>query len=263
MDLAAYGQVKHSIRNLLGIDLTAYKDEQMRRRLDSWLTRTGAPSWPNYFSRLRGDVDELARFRDYLTINVSAFFRDPERWQALRTEVIPDLLGQAGLGRGLRVWSAGCSNGQEPYSLAMLLDEVAPGRRHTIYATDLDRGALARAQARGPYPAEDLRNLTPAQMTRYVEPKTEGPYFVKPSLVAPVTFREHNLLRDPLESSLDLILCRNVVIYFTDEAKQSLYRRFAAALRPGGVLFVGGTEVLPRPPELGFRSRGISFYSKV
>jgi len=139
----------------------------MRRRLDSWLVRSGAPDWKTYFDRVRIDEKERTRFRDYITINVSAFFRDPERWKSLAEMVLPRLLkeslGRVGSENGLRIWSAGCSIGAEPYTLAILLDEMAPRRRHSILATDYDLGALNKARQGGPYTAEEIQNLTPAQ----------------------------------------------------------------------------------------------------
>src|SRR6185503_911218 len=129
MELEIYTQVKRSVKNLLNIDLDGYKDEQMRRRLDAWLTRSGAESWNDYFRRVRIEPHEQARLRNYLTINVSAFFRDPDRWRELRETILPQLLKAT---PRLRVWSAGCSIGLEPYSLAMVLDEATPLRRHTL-----------------------------------------------------------------------------------------------------------------------------------
>jgi chemotaxis protein methyltransferase CheR len=258
MEAEVYGAVKRTIRGLLDINLDHYKDEQMKRRLDSWLVRSGAPAWPDYLRRLKTDATELARLRDYLTINVSSFFRDIERWNALRQTVLPALL------RGrprLRVWSAGCSIGLEPYSLAILLDEVTPGRRHTLLATDLDRGALAKARARGPYTADDTQKITAQQRLNYFDPGGP-PFYVQAALAGRVVFREQNMLADPFEGDFDLIVCRNVVIYFTEAAKAELYQKFYNALRPGGVLFVGGTEIVPKAQELGFRNSGISFYQR-
>jgi chemotaxis protein methyltransferase CheR len=260
MDIEVYQTVKGSIKKLLNIDLNYYKDEQMRRRLDSWLTRTDSPNWQQYFKRLAGDHQELSRFRNYLTINVSEFFRDKERWRFLREDIIPYLL-QTNRSGALRVWSAGCSTGQEIYSLAMLLNEMTPTRRHTLLATDIDRGALTKARARGPYAAEDVRNLHPGQMATYFEPGGP-PYLVKESLSSRIQFCEQNMVEDPFENNFDLIVCRNVIIYFTAEAKDILYPKFFNALRPGGVLFLGGTEIVPRPQEIGFSTRGFSFYIK-
>jgi chemotaxis protein methyltransferase CheR len=258
MELEQYSQIKTSVKRLLNIDLNHYKDEQMRRRLDSWLIRSGTSTWDEYLKRVQEDAKEMSRFRDYLTINVSEFFRDSERWKALREKILPKLLEKT---NSLRIWSAGCSTGQEPYTLSILLDEVAPGRNHTIIATDLDRGALKKAIARGPYTAEEIRNLTPAQRTACLE-TTTPPFYIKPRLAQRIQFREHNLFADPFEANLDLIICRNVIIYFTAEAKDILYKKFYAALRPGGVLFLGGTEIIPRPYEIGFRNQDISFYIK-
>lgn len=259
MELETYAQVKSVVKSLLHIDLAGYKDEQMRRRLDAWLVRSGATSWPDYFRRVRLEPQEQTRLRNYLTINVSAFFRDPERWRDLREQVLPPLLKTA---PRLRVWSAGCSIGLEPYSLALLLEEVTPLRRHTLLASDLDQGALAIARARGPYTVQDMQNVTPAQRATYFEP-SGPPYYVMQALARRVEFRESNLLADEFEADFDLILCRNVVIYFTHTAKAQLYAKFAAALRPGGVLFLGSTEIIARPADFGLRHCGVSFYQKI
>jgi chemotaxis protein methyltransferase CheR len=265
MEASQYTMVQMQVWRLLHIDLSSYKSEQMRRRLDSWLVRANAPDWDVYFHRLRSDEQELGKFRNYLTINVSEFFRDAGRWLTLEKNVIPALLKAARLQRpgqsGLRVWSAGCSTGQEPYSLAILLDEQAAWRPR-ILATDLDRGALKKAGERGPYSPEDVANVSPERRTRYFEPGGP-PFYVKEKTARSVTFGELNLLLDPFEKDFDLIVCRNVIIYFTTEAKTELYRRFADALRPGGTLFLGGTEVLSHPAEFGLRNQGISLYTRI
>jgi chemotaxis protein methyltransferase CheR len=261
MDAEAYSLVQRSVKQLLRIDLTYYKDEQMKRRLDSWLVRMNVPSWPEYLRAIQNNPVELARFRDYLTINVTEFFRDPDRWKALREQVLPGLLSEA-RGRGLRVWSAGCSIGVEPYTLAMLLDEVAPGWNHTILATDLDRGVLQKARARGPYREDEMRNLTLEQRQKYMS-EVGGVYWVRENLGQRVRFAEGDLLQDRFENNFDLIVCRNVVIYFTNDAKTTLYRKFQQALRPGGFLFLGGTEIISQPGELGLESHLISFYRRL
>lgn len=263
MEAETYSLVKTSVKKILDIDLNHYKDEQMKRRLDSWLARTRQASWPDYFHLIAANLEERDRFRNYLTINVTEFFRDPDRWKVLRRDVIPQLVREtAGSDprKGLRVWSAGCSIGVEAYTLMMLLDEELPNRNHFILATDLDRGALAKARSRGPYTQDEMRNLTAEQRARFMDIDQTG--YVKPVFASRVTFREQNLLEDRFETGFDLIVCRNVVIYFTNEAKQTLYAKFCGALRSGGVLFLGGTEIIPRPTDLGFRNHGISFYLK-
>ena len=265
MELEVYNEIKHSVKRLLDLDLENYKDEQMRRRLDSWLIRSGSVDWTSYLQRIRQDETEKIKFRDYLTINVSAFFRDPERWKNLAETVLPNLLKEASQLRqtnpGLQIWSAGCSIGVEPYTLAILMDEISPHRNHQILASDYDRGALQKAIQGGPYTAEEIQNLSSAQRSAYLKPGGP-PFYVNPLLSKIINFRQHNLFGDPFPQNLDLIVCRNVVIYFTASAKEDLYRRFNGALRPGGVLFVGATEIIPRPHEFGFKSFGISFYKK-
>ena len=265
MELDTYNQLKKSVKTLLNLNLDYYKDEQMRRRLDSWLVRCGTPTWDQYFLRIRNDSKELGKFRDFLTINVSSFFRDLERWESLRTQIIPMISKSARQYKpnslGLQIWSAGCSIGAEPYTLAIMLDEIAPRQMHKILATDFDRGALTKARQRGPFTAEEIQNLSASQRVAYVDPGGP-PFFVKESIGKKIEFKEHNMLEDVFPNEMDLIVCRNVVIYFTGETKDQLYKKFFAALRPGGILFVGATEIIPRPSEIGFKGAGISFYQK-
>jgi chemotaxis protein methyltransferase CheR len=265
METQTYDQIKISVKQLLGIDLNQYKDQQMIRRLDSWLVRSGMHNWDEYMHKLRANQQELSKFRDYLTINVSEFFRDADRWKAFQNEILPMLLKDAQRlhpGKGLRIWSAGCSIGAEPYTLAIILNELAPNLQHYLLATDLDRGILQKARARGPYSADDIRNLPPQYKGNYFD-AGGPPYFFKEKFASRVKFKEQNLLQDPFENDFDLIVCRNVIIYFTTEAKASLYANFQKALRPGGVLFLGGTEIIPRPVDIGLRNQSVSFYVKV
>lgn len=267
MEDVIYEKIKIGVKKMLNIDLNQYKAEQMQRRLDSWLIRSGQKNWDEYLRALAADTKELSKFRDYLTINVSEFFRDGDRWNTLRDKVLPGLLKAAqsksdALQKGaIKVWSAGCSNGSEPYTLAIMLDEMSAVKTHTVIATDLDRSILARARARGPYSADDTRNVAADQRLKYFD-AGGPPYYVKDTIARRVTFKEQNLLVDTFDKNFDLIVCRNVIIYFTIEAKAALYQKFYDALRPGGVLFLGGTEIIPRPGDLGFSNMGGSFYLK-
>lgn len=264
MDADIYTRVKASVKQSLKIDLENYKDEQMKRRLDSWLIRSRAGTWNEYFELVTRDNAELERFRNYLTINVTEFFRDPPRWNTLRDEILPYLQKQAEENHqveGLKLWSAGCSNGAEPYSLAIMMAESASRQKYALLATDLDRGALSTARSRGPYSMEDLHNLDAVQRQRYIT--TSVPYFVNANLQSQISFQEQDLLADRFEQKFDLIVCRNVVIYFTTEAKDTLYAKFSAALRTGGVLFLGGTEIISGASKFGLQNFGISFYRKI
>ncbi len=259
MDQKDYQQIMYSIKNILNIDLKHYKDEQMRRRLDSWLARVGAANWEVYFDKIKKDETELRKFRDYLTINVTEFFRDQERWRDLQNIVLKEQLSSSAT---LNIWSAGCSKGAEIYSISILLQDISPGKKHNLLASDLDKGALEIARNGGPFLAEEVRNISPVQKSVYFQ-AGGPPFFVAENLRKKVTFREHNLIQDKYDGNFDLIICRNVVIYFTAETKEVLYKRFYDALRPGGYLFVGGTEIIPKPLEIGFKNSGFSFYKKM
>lgn len=263
METEIYAQIKTSIKHVLKIDLESYKEEQMKRRLDSWLVRSHITTWKEYFSLISNDAQELERFRNYLTINVTEFFRDQNRWNHVRTELLPYLIknsAQHNQVNGLKFWSAGCSTGAEAYTMAMIMEESAPTHKYSILATDLDHGALFKARSRGPYSADDIRNLSVAQRQQYIT--GFPPYYASEKLQKHVRFQEQNLLEDRFESDFDLIVCRNVVIYFTTESKDALYTKFSKALRPGGVLFVGGTEIISGPAKFGLENFGISFYKK-
>ncbi len=264
MDADVYTQVKVSIKNTLKIDLKNYKDEQMMRRLDSWLIRSHVNTWKEYFALISTDTQEFDRFRNYLTINVTEFFRDPNRWDTLRQEVIPYLIKNSSenqAGAALKLWSAGCSIGTEAYTMAIMMAESFPTQRYSILATDLDRGALLKARARGPYSPDDIKNLSVAQKQKYITPA--APFHVNEGLKKNIRFEEQDLFADRFETGFDLIVCRNVVIYFTTEAKDILYAKFVSALRPGGVLFLGGTEIISGPIKFGLKNFGISFYKKI
>ncbi len=259
METQEYEFVKREILRLTGVDLNCYKSVQMQRRLGTYLVRSGQPDWRSFFVAIKGDAAQLARLKDHLTINVSAFVRDPEKFNYLQERLLPDMLR---IRPNLRVWSAGCSRGHEPYTLAMILARLAgPRRNHYILATDIDKSALEHARAGGPYPREDVANVPPAWLSTYFEETKDG-YRVIDSLRRQVNFREQNMLSDRFESGFDLIVCRNVVIYFTNDVKHELYQRLCAALRPGGILFVGGTEIVSRASEIGFETAGITFYRR-
>jgi chemotaxis protein methyltransferase CheR len=246
---------------LTGLDLVSYKAPQMHRRLTALLARQKIASFAEYARVLRSDPRRRQEFKDYVTINVSEFFRDADRFGDLERRVLPMLLGG---GTGLKVWSAGCSMGAEAYSLSILLNEQAPGRMHSILATDVDETILARARAGTGYLATDVRNAGAERIKRWFVPTPEGRFSVGPAARTPIRFQKHDLLRDAYpRGPFDLIACRNVVIYFTEEAKDRIYAAFVAALAPGGVLFVGGTEAILRPQSFGLAVIGAGFYRKV
>jgi chemotaxis protein methyltransferase CheR len=246
---------------LTGLDLTFYKAPQMHRRLTALLQRQKIASFADYARILEADGDRRQEFKDYVTINVSEFFRDTDRFHELERRVLPELLaGHA----AVRIWSAGCSIGAEPYSMAMLLREMAPSRSHTILATDIDQTILDRARAGNDYQANDIRNVGAERIAKWFVQQPDGRFSIASAARGLVRFQKHDLLRDRYPTGpFDLIACRNVVIYFTEEAKERIYQGFANALRPGGILFVGGTEAIMRPQAFGLQVMGPGLYRRV
>ncbi len=244
------------VKRKTGLDLQQYKRPQMERRLRSMADRVGAHNLEEYWAVLERDAQQFAYFIDRITINVSELFRNPEKFEELRRVILPQLRQ---LSSSLKVWSAGCSYGAEPYSLAILLEEMRP-LSYQILATDVDESILSKAKE-GIFTAEDMRNVSPEWKQRYFVQQGNR-YQVKPELKRNITFRKHNLLADPFDTGFHLILCRNVVIYFTEEAKDRLYMRFFQSLVPGGVLFVGSTERIFNYREIGYEMPLSFFYRK-
>jgi len=194
---------------------------------------------------------------NYITINVSEFFRNPERFQELESKIFPELLKE---NNRLKIWSAACSYGAEPYTMAMMLEKMPLVKGYKILATDIDKQILERAKL-GKYSAQDVKNVDKALVSKYFKQENND-YLLSESLKKNIEFKHHDLLRDNYDKGFDLIVCRNVVIYFTDEAKDKIYRQFYQSLRKGGFLFVGGTERIHNYREIGFENTYPFFYKK-
>ena len=258
MNVKEYDFLKLKVKKLAGLSLDAYKSEQMMRRLDGYISRCGYPGVVAFCATIERDGDVLRQLMDFLTINVSEFFRDSEQFNVLKTRVIPDLLSRS---KSLKIWSAGCSIGAEPYSVAMMLAELSPNGNHRILATDLDDRSLERARSGGPYSDSHLEQVSPGvKLKNFI--KADDGYIVAPKFRSMVEFKRHNLLNDRFEVGFDLIMCRNVTIYFTEETKVALNRDFAKSLNDNGVLFIGSTESLLDAQGLGLTRMFASFFTK-
>ncbi len=256
MDEKDWADFKKKLKAKTEIDLDLYKEAQMKRRIGNLVTRGGFDSFIAYFDHVAKDKDEFAAFIEYLTINVSEFFRTPDKFGKLETDVIPELLKRSPT---LNIWSAGCSIGAEVYSLTMILKDLTPGKKHRLLATDLDIEIIAKAK-KGVYSDNELKALDPKRKEKYFTKTPDGKFAIKDEIKQCVEFKRHNLLKDPFEKGFDLILCRNVVIYFTEEAKDQLYRNFFASLKPGGILFVGATEAILNARNMGYVNYQPFFY---
>lgn len=253
-----FEEFKEKAARLAGIDLSCYKNVQMDRRIQSLMAAWDIHDYDEYYRVLQTNPGKYQEFVKKLTINVSEFFRNPDRFAELREKILPELAGRNSF---LTLWSAGCSNGSEPYTLGIILREMGLTRRVKIIATDIDKIILEKAKV-ARYNASEVRNVAPELLSRYFKLEDERIYQLHPDIQQMVEFRHHNLLHDPFPPAVDLILCRNVVIYFTEEAKRELYQKFHSTLRPGGYLMVGGTEPLLSYRALGFENPLSFFYRK-
>jgi chemotaxis protein methyltransferase CheR len=248
---------KRKVKAAYNLDLDAYKRPQMERRLRANMDKCGARTFVQYYTFMQKDQALLDEFLDRVTINVSELFRNPDQFEKLGQIILPDLLKNS---RSLSVWSAGCSYGAEPYTLAILLNEMAPLGMHTVTATDIDDKMLARARA-GVFQEPEVRCVTRERLRKYFNDTPDG-YAAKDVLKKMMRFQKHNLLEDRFKTGYDLICCRNVVIYFTEETKTALYTRFFASLKPGGYLFVGGTERVADFKQIGYENTMPFFYRR-
>lgn len=247
----------NNLHKSLDVDLRGYKRPQMERRINSLMRTLQIATYDNFISRMREDQLVFNRFLNHLTINVSEFFRNKSQWDVLKEKILPLIIEN---NKNLKIWSAGCSTGEEPYTLAMLLAEHFPQCNHTILATDFDLKVLNKAKE-GIYSSKEISGVPENYLRRYLINK-DGNYQVKEDIKRSIVFKNHNLLKDPFDTNFDLILCRNVVIYFTEDTKNQLYRWFYNSLRTKGVLFTGSTEQIIQAREIGLNSIAIFFYQK-
>ncbi|GBC93927.1 Chemotaxis protein methyltransferase [bacterium HR15] len=256
-----FERFKQRLRERTGLDLSQYKFEQTYRRIWTMVERAGFRCFTDYLNHLLKEEQRLRAFIDRLAINVSELFRNPEQFELLAREILPERLRCS---YSLKIWSAGCSYGAEAYSLAILLHELAPNRPHQIWGTDIDREMLARAK-QGVFQESDMRSVPAPYRERYFRPFTEHGrtlYEADPILQRYLRFEPHNLLADPYPQGFDLIACRNVVIYFSEDAKEQVFRKFFHALNPGGYLFLGNTERIFNYQQIGYENPYTFYYRK-
>ncbi len=257
-DDAGYNAVHKRVLELTGIDLDSYKRPQMLRRLDAIISRRQLNGLAQLASELKPGSELLQEFMERFTINVSECFRDKPRFEILANQIIPEALKHT---PRVRVWSAGCSYGAEPYSISLIFQELHTAGC-TITATDIDPKILAAARAGESFTSNDLKNLPANLASKYFTHLPNGNYRVSDSLKPAITFKQHNLLSPPPDSNFDIVVCRNVTIYFTEEAKDRVTQYLVNALKPGGVLFIGETETIHRPNRFGLSLRSTSFYER-
>jgi chemotaxis protein methyltransferase CheR len=264
---AEFARVAAIAHREAGLSLSEGKRAMIASRLGRRLRATGLPDFASYLAHLESDAGHAERDHliSALTTNVTSFFREAHHFHTLETTDLPRLAERARAGGRVRMWSAGCSTGQEPYSLAMCLLRAIPdvGRLDVrVLATDIDTTVLATA-ARGCYPASQLDSLDPALRRQFFRETPDGAFEVAESLRDMIHFRPLNLIGAwPIRGPFDAIFCRNVVIYFDAETQAVLWPRLHAMLAPGGVLFIGHSERLDPESATRLVSDGVTTYRK-
>lgn len=230
-----------------GLDLAEYRDKCLKRRIDVRLRATGARSYVEYITVLKKDPTEYERLLDALTINVTDFFRDMSTYKVIEEMIIPELIAQKKSQRKriIRIWSAGCASGQEPYSMAILLHKILGERIGeylvSIYATDIDEKVIRKAE-KGEYEAGDVSEVDAKILKRYFDHNLK--FSLKEEIRQMVKFMRHNLISDRPPGRLDMIVCRNLLIYFSRALQVKVFDKFCESLNRGGYLVLGKTESL-------------------
>ncbi len=246
-----FNALRTLVKEHTGIHLTDQKRELVYGRISRRLRALDLDNFRDYRAVLtHADGKELVEFCNAITTNLTSFFREAHHFDYVRDSILAPRIADPRGSRRLRIWCAGCSSGEEPYSLAMTIRESLPdaGRWDVkILATDLDSDVLAKGQ-RGLYLADRVRDMSPSRMSRFFRETTHNgahAYTVVPEIRSLVTFRQLNLMTPfPMKGPLDAIFCRNVVIYFDKDTQRDLFARMARLQEPGAVLFLGHSESL-------------------
>jgi two-component system, chemotaxis family, CheB/CheR fusion protein len=234
------------LRDTRGFDFTGYKRSSLSRRAERRMAQVGVSDYAEYLDYLELHGEEFTALFNTILINVTGFFRDPEAWEFLRGHVLPELLAGKGPNEPIRVWSAGCASGQEAYTLAMLLAELMGldefRNRVKIYATDVDEEGLTQAR-HAAYDEREVRGIPPELLERYFDRQGQV-YTFRKDMRRSVIFGRNDLVQDAPISRVDLLVCRNTLMYLTAETQARILARFHFALTPSGVLFLGKAEML-------------------
>ena len=234
------------VRDVRGFDFTGYKRSTIQRRVAKRMMAVGVERYDDYIDYLELNGEEFAELFNALLINTTGFFRDPQTWEYLATEIAPQLLAARAPDAALRVWCAGCASGEESYTVAMVLARVMGDRgfreRVKIYATDIDEEALDQAR-HGAYPPRKIEDVPHDALERFFE-RTDQRYVFRKDLRRCVIFGRNDLVQDAPISRIDLLVCRNTLMYFTAETQAQILRRFHFALDDDGYLLLGKSEML-------------------
>lgn len=240
------------------INLDGYKEKQLQRRIATIMKKSGSTTLEEYAAKLKEDPICRTEFLDYITINVTEFFRNKEIFDSFEKHVLELLVPKFS---SLKAWSAACSIGAEPYSLAMMLLNNGIPLSGKILATDIDETVLNKAK-RGIYTEKEIENINNSDRKRYFQQKDKH-FYLQNEIKNKVAFKKQDLISDPFQKGFHVIVCRNVTIYFKNEIKNEIYQKISRSLVPGGLFFTGATETIYNPEVYGFKKITTFIYEKL
>ncbi|MEG0293556.1 CheR family methyltransferase [Enterococcus sp.] len=244
------------VEQKLGIQLEAYKERQMQRRIGNIMQTAGVSTLEAYAKLLETNPQAKQEFLSHITINVTEFYRNKDLFEAFEKQIIR----KSQEGKALKIWSAACSIGSEPYTLSMILNNHNI-RKAQIVATDIDQNCLVRGRS-GLYKASEVKNIPSDELKKHFTVVNDD-YQAQAHLKQRIQFKKHDLLVDPYEKKCDVIVCRNVTIYFKNEARDAVYQKFSDVLEPGGILFTGATETINFSERFGLEKIDSFIYQKI
>lgn len=234
------------LQNSYGFQITSYKRPTIMRRISKRMKMLGIEDFGRYSDYLHAHDEEFIELFNTILINVTSFFRDPEAWDYFAKEIVTKIIAEKDEDHIIKIWNAGCASGEESYTIAMVLAEALGDdvfrRTVKIYATDIDERALAQAR-QGTYKTSDLEDISPLQRKKYFEP-AEDSFEFRRDLRRSILFGRHDLLMDPPISKLDLLICRNTLMYFNSTSQKKIVANFHFALNDKGYLFLGKSELM-------------------
>jgi len=249
---------KNWVQRELKINLHSYKEKQLHRRIGTVMRSAGAANLDEYAKMIKSDETVKRIFLDYITINVTEFFRNKEIFDEFEKELVNNLYQKFGK---VNIWSAACSIGAEPYSVGIILKRHGLERKGKIVATDIDDTILKKARE-GNFREAEVKSVNEADRNKYFT-KNGNQFKIDEGIKQMVQFKKHDLILDSYEKNFHAIICRNVTIYFKNETKNEIYRKFNESLEKGGIFFTGATESIYNPESFGFRKLSTFLYEKV
>ncbi|MBS3781921.1 MAG: protein-glutamate O-methyltransferase CheR [Candidatus Thermoplasmatota archaeon] len=250
-DSKGFKRLRNEVSKRIGVDYENYSKSHLRRRFHARMRVVETPKFTDYLNYLKRNDEEIEKLRKLLTVNVTKFKRDEDVWEIIEDEVIPQIIDKKNdeIFKKIKVWSAGCATGEEPYSLAIsfLNNQLPENISIQIYGTDLDNQALDFAR-NGVYPDKSVKNLSKMEKKEFFIQKNKG-WILKDKIKDLVKFEKKDIFKTEFKRKFDLILCRNLMIYFNNDSKADLMKRLVESLNKGGFLIIGMAENLRAPAK--------------